>query len=483
MPATARRGHGRPFVVEADEYAGNFDPYRPDVIVLTSAEWDHPDVFADRDGGDRRVRGLDPAGGRGTAAGRRCPVLVANVARRGRRRARRAPARTGRAGSWPRPSWTSRPQRLGGSRAGSSAQFATAAGSGDGARGPDHGRRAATARVLDVAGLDGRWPVRARSACRRRAATTPRTRSASPRPRWPSAWARPPSSAGLATFGGVGRRLERKGEARGVVVYDDYGASPDGDPRDARRRPPARAGPPGVGRLRAADLPPDRGAARRVRRGPRGRGRRRDRRHLGGARPGHDDRLGGGASPTPSRPGARRSPSRPPGPSRRRRAGWPARSAPGDAVLVMGGGRSYRIGELLLEHLGGAMTVTYAAGHDLLRGARPRPPVRTTATATRTCSPRTPRSSSTRSRRRWSGTTRCGHTCSRRPRPSATTTSRSSGTGSRGDTVLAAWHASWNRRSDEAKVRQAGFLSAEVGEDGRIARLRHWTVTREHLAG
>ena len=52
-----------------------------------------------------------------------------------------------------------------------------------------------------------------------------------------------------------------------------------------------------------------------------------------------------------------------------------------------------------------------------------------------------------------------------------------------GDTVLAAWHASWNRRSDEAKVRQAGFLSAEVGEDGRIARLKHWTVTREHPAG
>jgi hypothetical protein len=52
-----------------------------------------------------------------------------------------------------------------------------------------------------------------------------------------------------------------------------------------------------------------------------------------------------------------------------------------------------------------------------------------------------------------------------------------------GDMVLAAWHASWNRRSDEAKVRQAGFLSAEVGEDGRIVRLRQWTVTREHLAG
>ena len=52
-----------------------------------------------------------------------------------------------------------------------------------------------------------------------------------------------------------------------------------------------------------------------------------------------------------------------------------------------------------------------------------------------------------------------------------------------GATILAAWHASWNRLGDEAKVRQAGFLSAEVGEDGRIARLRLWTVTREHLAG
>ena len=48
-----------------------------------------------------------------------------------------------------------------------------------------------------------------------------------------------------------------------------------------------------------------------------------------------------------------------------------------------------------------------------------------------------------------------------------------------GDNVLAAWHASWTRPADEAKVRQAGFLSAEVGGDGRIVRLRLWTVTRE----
>jgi UDP-N-acetylmuramate--alanine ligase len=47
-PATARWGSGGAFVVEADEYAGNFDPYRPSLAVVLNAEWDHPDVFADQ---------------------------------------------------------------------------------------------------------------------------------------------------------------------------------------------------------------------------------------------------------------------------------------------------------------------------------------------------------------------------------------------------------------------------------------------------
>ncbi|MGI8928825.1 MAG: Mur ligase domain-containing protein, partial [Candidatus Limnocylindrales bacterium] len=33
-PATARLGRGDAFIVEADEYAGNFDPYQPSVAVL-----------------------------------------------------------------------------------------------------------------------------------------------------------------------------------------------------------------------------------------------------------------------------------------------------------------------------------------------------------------------------------------------------------------------------------------------------------------
>jgi len=48
-PSTARWGSGPEFVVEADEYAGNFDAYRPSVALLLNAEWDHPDVFADED--------------------------------------------------------------------------------------------------------------------------------------------------------------------------------------------------------------------------------------------------------------------------------------------------------------------------------------------------------------------------------------------------------------------------------------------------
>jgi UDP-N-acetylmuramate--alanine ligase len=48
-PSTARWGSGDLFVVEADEYAGNFDPYHAALIVLLNAEWDHPDVFADEE--------------------------------------------------------------------------------------------------------------------------------------------------------------------------------------------------------------------------------------------------------------------------------------------------------------------------------------------------------------------------------------------------------------------------------------------------
>lgn len=41
-------GSGPGFVVEADEYGGNFDTYNVDRALILNVDWDHPDIFADR---------------------------------------------------------------------------------------------------------------------------------------------------------------------------------------------------------------------------------------------------------------------------------------------------------------------------------------------------------------------------------------------------------------------------------------------------
>jgi SnoaL-like domain len=46
-----------------------------------------------------------------------------------------------------------------------------------------------------------------------------------------------------------------------------------------------------------------------------------------------------------------------------------------------------------------------------------------------------------------------------------------------GSTILAAWHAGYVRRSDQAHIRQAGVLTAEL-RAGRCIRLRLWTLSR-----
>ena len=43
-----------------------------------------------------------------------------------------------------------------------------------------------------------------------------------------------------------------------------------------------------------------------------------------------------------------------------------------------------------------------------------------------------------------------------------------------GDTVLAAWHASFVRVPDRSRVRLAGFMTLDVAGDGRIRRFREW---------
>ncbi|MGD0019552.1 MAG: cyanophycin synthetase [Candidatus Limnocylindrales bacterium] len=222
LPSTARCGAGMPFVVEADEYAGNFDAYRPRVAILTSAEWDHPDVFAD----DQAVIDCFVAWLRRTAqaddAAR--PMLVANVADPG------VAAVVERLHDWPgyvcatalRADDGAFLDR--GAIAEYRARFATAAGPAGVLLGkivdltPDgtllefayaDANDAAVTAGLRLAGRHNAVNALCVAGAARLLGVAPAA-----------------VAAGLASFEGVGRRLERKGEGRGVVVYDDYGHHP-----------------------------------------------------------------------------------------------------------------------------------------------------------------------------------------------------------------------------------------------------------------
>jgi len=78
--ASVRPGGGAPFLVEADEFGDNFLNYRPAGAIVTNVEMDHPDYFADAgavmDSFERFVRGMGthPAlGGRLLLIGTRDP--------------------------------------------------------------------------------------------------------------------------------------------------------------------------------------------------------------------------------------------------------------------------------------------------------------------------------------------------------------------------------------------------------------------------
>ena len=298
-PATARWGQGDAFVVEADEYAGNFDAYHPDA--------GRPDQ-----------RGVGPPGrvrrrGRRSSTAfeawlRREPdgaTLVANVGDPGveavlDRLARLAGVDRRVCARGPGAAAAGRLRR-----AAIGERFATAAGPATAAARPDHGAATRRSTTLEVHGLDplaGAVTTRLSTAGRHNAANALAVAGAAAAPR---RRARRRSRRASPRSRGVGRRLERKGEAAGVVVYDDYGHHPTAIRETlaaVRQREPGR---PRLGRLRAADLPPDGGDARRLRRCPGRRGRGRDRRHLGRPRPRHDHRLGGRTWPRRSRPGRR----------------------------------------------------------------------------------------------------------------------------------------------------------------------------------
>jgi UDP-N-acetylmuramate--alanine ligase len=156
--------------------------------------------------------------------------------------------------------------------------------------------------------------------------------------------------AGLASFGGVGRRLERKGEAAGVVVYDDYGHHPTAirlTLEAIRQREPGRrvwAVYEPLTYHRTAALLDDFAAALAAADGV----------VIADIWAGRDPDTTVASAAGLAEAVARRAPAisvAAPG-SVEATADWLASQVrSGDAVLVMGGGRSYRIGELLLEDL------------------------------------------------------------------------------------------------------------------------------------
>lgn len=191
-PATARWGRGDAFIVEADEYAGNFDPYRPAIAIVLNAEWDHPDVFADR------TAVVDAFEGWLRAPGAETRRLVVNSGDAG---GAELAARLA--------DWGARVVRV-----------ATGTGEGGTVGYRTHGGR------LVISGLPGLGDAAletelrlsgqhnaANAACVAAAAALLGVDADD-------------IASGLGSFDGVGRRLEVKGEPAGVLVIDDYGHHP-----------------------------------------------------------------------------------------------------------------------------------------------------------------------------------------------------------------------------------------------------------------
>ncbi len=347
VPATARRGEGAPFVVEADEYAGNFDAYRPSLAVVTNIEWDHPDVFPDR----AAVIDALEAWLRRAAAGGARPAIHANVG---------DPGGAELAGRL-RPDWPGslvatalvegEPRRIATIARGLADEYAVPAGPAAVllgrivAAGPD----TTTIELSGSAGLGDRLEplsVALRLVGRHNAANALAVAAAALALGIPADRV----ASGLASFAGVGRRLERKGEVAGVVVFDDYGHHPTAIRETlaaVRQRAPGRrvwAVYEPLTYHRTAALLDDFAAVLATADGV----------VVADIWAGRDPDTTIASAERLAAAVASRRPSiavAAPG-SVEETARWLAGEVrPGDAVLVMGGGRSYRIGELLLEAL------------------------------------------------------------------------------------------------------------------------------------
>ena len=222
------------------------------------------------------------------------------------------------------------------------------------------------------------------------------------------------SSTGLGTFAGVGRRLERKGEAAGVVVYDDYGHHPTAIRETlaaVRQREPGRrvwaVYEPLTYHRTAALLAAFADALATA-----------DAVAIADIWAGRDPDTTVASAAGLAEAVARLRPDIPvEAPGLRRGdapTGWRDEVRAGDAVLVMGGGHSYRIGGRPAATTIGGLIVDHASAADLLdrykRAWETFDGDAWTALFTEDAEYH-----GTRSSRRWSGTTRSGHTCSKRP--------------------------------------------------------------------
>ena len=193
--ASFRVGRSDLFVIEGDEYdsaffdkTAKFLKYLPFVTVVGSVEFDHADIYADLDalrlafrrlvglvpGNGRVLLGADDAEARGLAGAAHCPVETFGI---------------GPGADWRAVEVSSRGGRT---------DFAV-----------EHaGERVAR---VDLP-LIGAFNVRNALAATAAAAAVGIAPEA--------------TAAGLSTFRGVRRRLERRGAARGVAVYDDFAHHP-----------------------------------------------------------------------------------------------------------------------------------------------------------------------------------------------------------------------------------------------------------------
>ncbi len=216
LRSTVRVGRGPHFVVEADEYAGNFDPYRPAIGGLTNADWDHPDVFADR----AAVVAAFVAWIRGFDGGSAAPVLAANAGDPGVREVLDGLR------SWPGRLLLAAVIDEGADPVVEKATLGTAHASGAGPASALVGRwrHAMGEGSLEIVGLPGAASRTVRLALPgRHNAENALVAAAVALAAGASADA---IVTGLATFAGVGRRLELSGDVAGVVVLDDYGHHP-----------------------------------------------------------------------------------------------------------------------------------------------------------------------------------------------------------------------------------------------------------------